>query len=285
MTDNRIFITWEQIQARTRELILERFGKKPFAYGVPRGGQPISALLLPVDSPDKAEVIVDDLCDSGATEARYKAAYPNTPFIALFDKRAEPELAGKWLVFPWEKEETEYGDAAEHFRRILQRFGFNTESEGLARTPERYIRFMETLLKKEEFNFTTFDSNGYDEMIVETGIPFYSLCEHHTLPFFGTASIGYIPNDRIAGLSKLPRTVQHFASGLQNQERLTQQIADFLVKKLGTNDVAVVVKARHLCMEMRGAKSAGTFTTTSTMLGVFRNNAAAKQEFLKFITI
>ena len=282
-TDNRVYITWEQVQARTRELITYRFNKVPFAYGVPRGGQPISALLLPVDSPDKAEVIVDDLCDSGATEAKYKALYPDTPFIALFDKRTEPDIAGKWLVFPWEKEEPEFGDATEHFRRILQRFGFNMESEGLARTPERYIRFMEGLLKKDEFNFTTFDSNGYDEMIVETGIPFYSLCEHHTLPFFGTACIGYIPKSRIAGLSKLPRTVQHFAGGLQNQERLTQQIADFLAQKLGTNDVAVVIKARHLCMEMRGAKSVGTSTTTSTMKGVFRTDDKCRAEFLQII--
>lgn len=215
--DNRLFISWNDIKDRAQRLIRAPYGPTVKVYGVPRGGQPIAAMFDPVDSPADADIIVDDLVDSGATKARFLALYPARPFIALFDKTLEPELAGRWLVFPWETSQEPFGDTEDNFRRILQRFGVDTTAEGLQKTPERYIRFMSSLFNKDNFNFTTFDANGYDEMIIEKNIPFYSLCEHHTLPFFGTAFVGYIPNGRIAGLSKLPRTVHHFAAGLQNQ--------------------------------------------------------------------
>ncbi len=284
LQDNRVLISWQDIKERSEIMIRAVYGKSVKVYGVPRGGQSIAALFNPVDHPGNAEIIVDDLIDSGATEQRFYNEFPGTPFVALFNKQTEPEFSGKWLVFPWETDEGVFQDAETNFTRILERVGVNVTTEGLAQTPKRYIKFLSDFLDTRDFNFTTFDSNGYDEMIVETDIPFYSLCEHHTLPFFGTVCVGYIPAGRIAGLSKIPRTVEKFASGLQNQERLTQQIADFLATNLGTENVAVVVKARHLCMEMRGAKSVGTSTTTSTMKGQFRTYDKCRAEFLKIIS-
>jgi len=108
-----------------------------------------------------------------------------------------------------------------------------------------------------------------NEMTVLRAVPFFSLCEHHLLPFVGTCTVGYVPSDRIVGLSKIPRIVHHYAKGLQNQERLAQQIADCLVERLKPKGVGVILHARHLCMEMRGVQIAGTVTTTSALRGVF----------------
>ena len=117
-------------------------------------------------------------------------------------------------------------------------------------------------------------------MIVERNITFYSMCEHHLLPFFGTATVAYIPDDKIIGLSKLARMVDHFSRRLQNQERVTTQIADFLQKELSPKGVGVVLNARHLCMEMRGIKKPNAVTTTSCLYGLFQTNPATRSEFL-----
>jgi GTP cyclohydrolase I len=131
-------------------------------------------------------------------------------------------------------------------------------------------------------NRAIFEEN-YNEMVVVKEIRFYSLCEHHLLPFFGTAHVAYIPNGKIIGLSKIPKLVDVYARRLQVQERLTQQIADTLQNKLNPLGVGVVIEARHLCMEMRGAKSQDSPTVTSAMLGAFRNSARTREEFLSFI--
>ena len=130
---------------------------------------------------------------------------------------------------------------------------------------------------------TEFDGEGYDQMILQTNIPFYSLCEHHLAPFFGAAHVAYIPNGRIVGLSKLARTVDKFACGFQNQERVTKQVAEYLMKHLQPLGVGVVIKAQHLCMAMRGVKKQGVDTTTSEMTGAFRDNSATRSEFLQLI--
>lgn len=170
-----------------------------------------------------------------------------------------------------------------HFQQILKYFGENPEREGLQDTPKRYIKFLTEFLKPKEFNFTTFDSEGLDEMIIQTNIPFYSLCEHHTAPFFGVANVAYIPNDKIVGLSKLARTVDLYANRLQNQERVTFQVANRLQKELNPLGVAVSLKAQHLCMSMRGVRKHDTWTITTKLLGVFQDNEGAKKEFLSFI--
>ena len=131
-----------------------------------------------------------------------------------------------------------------------------------------------------EFTMTTFKNDGYDEMIVEVDIPFYSLCEHHLAPFFGTATVAYIPGERIVGISKLCRTVDHFARRLQVQERMTGEIAHFLHKELKPQGVAVLLRARHMCQEMRGVRKTGVETVTSYLLGAFGNNAETREEFM-----
>jgi GTP cyclohydrolase I len=170
-----------------------------------------------------------------------------------------------------------------HFREILKALGENPNREGLADTPKRYIKFLREFLEPKEFNFTTFDSEGADEMIVQTGIPFYSLCEHHIAPFFGVASVAYIPNDKIVGLSKLARTVDLYANRFQNQERITTQIAERIQKELNPKGVGVHLKAQHLCMCMRGVKKHDTWTITSKLLGNFKSDEKVRSEFLRFI--
>lgn len=167
-------------------------------------------------------------------------------------------------------------------REILSKFD-DPEREGLKDTPRRYIAFLEEFLKSPKFKFTTFDAEGYDQMIIQTNIPFYSLCEHHLAPFFGYGSIAYIPAERIVGLSKLARVLDMFARRFQNQERLTKQTAEFLARELKPKGVAVVVRAQHLCMQMRGVKKHDAWTVTSELSGVLRENPSARNEFLGLI--
>jgi GTP cyclohydrolase I len=174
-------------------------------------------------------------------------------------------------------------EAEEHFKQILNYLGEDTTREGLIETPKRYIKFLKEFLEPKEFNFTTFDAEGTDEMIMQTNIPFYSLCEHHVAPFFGVAHVAYIPNKKIVGLSKLARAVDLYANRLQNQERITTQIAERLMAELAPQGVAVAMKAQHLCMCMRGVKKHDTWTTTSKMLGAFKEDHKARQEFLTLI--
>ena len=176
--------------------------------------------------------------------------------------------------------EREYLEQA--VREILSRID-NPDREGLQETPKRYIKFLNQFLNPPDFNFTTFTNEGTDEMIIVKDIPFYSLCEHHMAPFFGTGSIAYIPNDKIVGLSKLPRVLDMFARKLQNQERITTNVADYLMKHLAPKGVAVTLNARHMCMEMRGVQKSGCNTTTSAMLGVFKKELNCRNEYLNLI--
>ena len=171
-------------------------------------------------------------------------------------------------------------DVQKNIRAIIESLDDNPDREGLVDTPRRYEAFLEEFLSPDEFKPTVFTNEGYSEMIVERNITFYSMCEHHLLPFFGTATVAYIPDDKIIGLSKLARTVDHFSRRLQNQERVTTQIADFLQKELSPKGVGVVLNARHLCMEMRGIKKPNAVTTTSCLYGLFQTNPATRSEFL-----
>jgi len=171
-----------------------------------------------------------------------------------------------------------------HFKQILTHLGEDVNREGLKDTPKRYIKFMREFLEPKEFNFTSFNADGTDEMIIQTNIPFYSICEHHTAPFFGTADVAYIPNEKIVGLSKLARTVDLYANRFQNQERITTQIAERLRAELNPKGVAVHLKAQHLCMCMRGVKKHDTWTSTSKLLGAFKEDQKARSEFLNLIT-
>ncbi len=173
--------------------------------------------------------------------------------------------------------------------RMLAAFGEDPKREGLQRTPERVAKAYEELLAGYRtdpvalVNEALFEVE-YDEMVVVRDIEFYSLCEHHMLPFIGRAHVAYIPNGRVIGLSKIPRITDMFARRLQVQERMTRQIADFLNELLHPRGVAVVVEALHLCSMIRGVKKHDSRMTTSTMLGAFRTDLALRMEFLDNIS-
>lgn len=168
-------------------------------------------------------------------------------------------------------------------REILKAIGEDPTREGLLDTPKRFIKYLWDITHPEQFNFTTFQGEGMDQMIVQNNIPFYSTCEHHIATFKGLGAIAYIPNKKIVGLSKLARTLEYYSKGLQNQERITIQVADRLMKELKPKGVAVMLKAQHMCMEVRGVKKHDTWTTTSAMRGSFLKNSSVKEEFLKYI--
>lgn len=164
---------------------------------------------------------------------------------------------------------------------LLQALGADITAEGLRETPRRLAEAYAELLTPEPFDLTTFPNDGdYDELVVARSIPFHSLCEHHVLPFVGIAHVGYLPGERIIGLSKLARVVDHFARSLQVQERLTKQLCDWLEERLRPKGVGVVLEAEHLCMSLRGVQKPGARTLTSALYGAVRDDARTRQEFL-----
>lgn len=173
--------------------------------------------------------------------------------------------------------------------QLLKALGESPKRDGLVKTPERvakalafmtqgYHRDIDHLLNGALFSIE------YDEMVIVKDIDFFSMCEHHMLPFFGKCHVGYLPNKKVVGLSKIPRVVDAFARRFQVQERLTTQIAETLMHKLNAHGVAVVMEARHLCMMMRGVEKQNTIAVTSSMLGAFRTQEQTRLEFLKLIS-
>jgi GTP cyclohydrolase IA len=173
-------------------------------------------------------------------------------------------------------------DAAEEAARgLLLALGADLDAAGLQDTPGRIARAYAELLTPLPFNATTFPNDeGYDELVVVSGIPFQSLCMHHMLPFHGTAHVAYLPDERIIGLSKLGRVVDLFARDLQVQERLTTQVADWIDEKLAPRGVGVIIEAEHLCMSLRGVQKAGSRTVTSALRGSIKDDPRTRQEFL-----
>jgi len=167
---------------------------------------------------------------------------------------------------------------------LLDALGVERHSEALRETPRRVASTFAEMLAPEPFAATTFpNEGGYDELVVVSDIAFSSLCEHHLLPFVGVAHIGYLPADRIVGLSKLPRLVEHRARRLQVQERMTGEIADWLERTLSPGGVGVVVEATHMCMSLRGVRQPGAVTTTSALRGRLRDDPRTRHEFLDLI--
>ncbi len=174
----------------------------------------------------------------------------------------------------------DYDAATKAIFELLVALGRDPSSEHLSETPRRVVEAFAELLSPESFDLTTFPNDErYDELVLVRDIPFRSLCEHHLLPFHGVAHVGYLPAERILGLSKLARVVDHFAADLQTQERLTMQVAHYLDGHLRPKGVGVVIEADHLCMSLRGVRASGTRTLTSSLNGVLRDDARSRQEF------
>lgn len=281
---------------------LTKEGNKTLIAGIPRGGIP-AAYALAASYPQyfkvvglqDAEYLVDDLADTGKTRETYRKRF-RKPVMVLFTKRqAADEQEGlklygaavpphQWLVFPWEASEA--GSAEDIPIRLLQFIGEDPMREGLKDTPGRFIKAWKEWAAGYQIDpadiLKSFKDGAekIDEMIVVRDIAIYSHCEHHLAPFFGVAHVGYVPNGRIVGLSKIPKLVDAFASRLQVQERLTAQIADAMMEHLKCRGVGVVIECRHLCMESRGIRKAGTTTLTSVMRGVMMDKPEARAELM-----
>jgi GTP cyclohydrolase IA len=188
--------------------------------------------------------------------------------------RVAPDPAGVDLV-----------GAEQAARALLTALGCAVDGEAMAETPRRMVSAYAELLAPRSFDLTTFPNDEhYDELVLARSIPVQSLCEHHMLPFVGVAHVGYLPGERIVGLSKLARVVELFARRPQVQERLTKQIADWLRENLDPQGVGVVIEAEHSCMTLRGVRAAGATTVTSTLLGTMRSDSRSRAEFLALTT-
>jgi GTP cyclohydrolase I len=274
------------------------------AYGVPRGG--VSAAMAVhaaalgsgvkidlVSELQHADIVIDDIVDSGRTReltlAKARWTLKAEHFFALIDKTSPTFKADKsWYVFPWEGNES--ASVSDVFTRLLQFIGEDVTRGGLQETPARaakawqewcsgYTQDPADILKVFEDG-----AQDYDQMVTVRNIPIYSHCEHHLAPIIGTVDIGYIPNGKIVGLSKLSRLADIFSRRLQVQERLTCQIADALNDHLAPHGVGVVIKARHMCMESRGVRQQGHHTVTTALRGIMRNQPEARSEFLGGLT-
>jgi len=260
-------------------------------YPIPRGGVPAAFVLstvfkvIIVDTPDEADFFFDDIIDSGATKKKWCEQYPGKDFLALVDK-TDPSnpYNGKWIVFPWE------GDAEsgieDNIIRIIQYAGDDPTREGLQETPTRVAKALLHWFKGYDEDpkdiLKVFEDGGedYDQMVVVKDIPIYSKCEHHMADIFGTATVAYIPDGKIVGLSKLSRLVDIYARRLQVQERLTYQISKALEDNLNPKGVGVMIKARHMCMESRGICQQGHHTITTSLTGAFRDESETRSEFM-----
>lgn len=259
------------------------------AYPIPRGGIPAAYAvqqhhenLVLVDNPAQADCYIDDIIDSGATAARYT----DKPFFPLFNKKAEPDLP--WIVFPWEG--TVEASAEDIVVRLLQFLGEDSTREGLKETPARFLKAWRDYWGRgyrqnpaDIMKVFEDGAEGCNEMILVKSIPLFSHCEHHLAPIVGHAHVAYIPNGKIIGLSKIPRLVEIYARRLQVQERLGNQIADAMMEYLQPKGCAVLIEARHLCMESRGIERIGASTTTSALRGVFMDEPETRAEFFSMV--
>lgn len=288
---NKITFTQLQTLASAASMRIRKdFSKKPVkAFPIPRGGIPAALAigqhvpLTLVDNAEEADILIDDLVDSGATAEHWTSQFPGKPLYTLIDKRHEPEWG--WIVFPWEGNDT--GSFEDNIRRLLQYVGEDPAREGLHETPARVAKAWRHWCSgydknpSEVLKVFADGAEKYDQMVTVKDIPIYSHCEHHMAPIFGTVTISYIPNGKIVGLSKLSRLADMFARRLQVQERLTDQIADALFEHLEPLGVGVVIKARHMCMESRGVCQQGHHTITTALRGAMKDCETTRAEFLQ----
>lgn len=286
-----IALSWESCRLLAKQAVLTVLQNRPVAsvYGVPRGGC-IPAVLSGftiTEQPDEADVIIDDIIDSGRTQLKWRTRFPAKPFVALIDKLnpQDPFAKAGWISFPWEHAPDQ--EATDHVVRILEHIGEDPHREGLRGTPERVVKSWLKLFggyrqDPQAVLGTQFEGESYDQMVVLDNIEFFSTCEHHMQPFFGRAHVAYIPNKRVVGISKLARVVEVFARRLQIQERLTTQIAQAIEKALDPRGVGVVLEGQHFCMVCRGVEKQNSVMRTSTLLGAFRETQV-RAEFLTLI--
>lgn len=281
-------LTWDWVEAQLSafESLLHGGSKQQIVYGIPRGGMILAGFLknTPVtNNPADATIFLDDIIDSGATKERYLREYPNRLFIGLIDKTGINKNLKDWIQFPWESEEA----PEDAVIRLLQYLGEDPKREGLQETPKRVLKALTEMTRGYKLDPAAILEKDfhaeYDQMVWLKGIQFTSLCEHHMLPFVGTATIAYIPKGRVVGISKLARLVECFACRLQIQEKMTHEIAHALQTHLDPKGVGVIIKAHHSCMSCRGVKQPNTEMVTSCILGAISEDSSARNEFLRYV--
>ena len=265
-------------------------------FPVPRGGL-FPALILAglatpkhnlifkiVAKPEDADIIIDDILDTGATRNQYAEKYEYLPFFVMLDKNINQ--IKDFVIFPWEAANGE-SPAEDNIRRILQAIGEDPKREGLLETPKRVVKSWKEIYSGYNQDpaalLKTFTEGACDEMVILRDIEFYSNCEHHMQPFFGKAHVGYIPNGKVVGISKLARLVEVFARRLQIQERLTMQVTQALDEHLDPHGSACVIEAQHFCMKCRGVLKQNSIMVTSSLTRAFKNDHKTRDEFLKMI--
>lgn len=294
-------LTWREFHIKVAALagiLRQRGALFPLVWGVPTGGSIVAQVLAPLinatvaDEPAEGAgcLVVDDICDSGRTLERYAEEHctavlhvrPRTAHLPAY----YVEETEEWIVYPYERTDAADRGGEEIIARWLQWIGEDPRREGLRETPARVLRAWQELCAgyTMEPKLTAFE-DAADQVVVSRGIAFASLCEHHLLPFFGRVDIGYLPNGRILGLSKLSRVVDLYARRLQVQERMTQQIAEAIDRAVSPLGVGVVARGTHLCMMARGVRQQGSEMVTSCMLGRFREEAAARAELLTLLSV
>ena len=280
MPDEALKLSWEQV----RDLL--RLAPEGKVYGVPRGGQIVAGLLgRAVDTPEEADVIVDDIVDSGATRKAWEEK-TGKPFWALVDKVQNPDP--RWVVFPWEASPEQ--DVEQNVTRLLQYIGEDPKRQGLLDTPKRVIKALRDMTKgyaqdPKEILARVFSEENHDGIVILDHIEFVSMCEHHMMAFMGHAHIGYIPapGKGVVGISKLARLVDCFARRLQVQERMTAQIAQAIDDCLEPLGVVVMLEARHSCVCARGVGKQSSMMRTQQVRGVFMDKPEARAEFLSMV--
>lgn len=290
VTDTKVILEWTDVHQA-----LARYDSPEHRiYGVPRGGMIACAFLKNaevVTHPFYATHILDDIIDSGKTAERYKKEYPDLPFVALLNKKElGTKHQKKWVEFPWDTDHP--ADAHDVTTRFLQHIGEDPTRHGLIDTPKRVVKSWGELFCGYNTNPDDLlrlfeeepDEEGpFDEVILLREIECFSTCEHHTLPFFGRAHVAYLPGDKLLGVSKLARIVEMYSRRLQIQERIGKQVTRFLMEKVGAKGAACIIEASHLCMRMRGVSKQNSVMVTSSIRGVFRQDASARSELMNLI--
>jgi GTP cyclohydrolase I len=303
---NKLYYTWNNFYSDLQKIDINLL-KKSYNYisGVPRGGIPLATALsmitkLPQVSIKRAKeigpscLVCDDIIDSGKTRSKF----PKNDFLVLHcrpnktkDITFYDSIKEESIVYPWEEGTQEENGPTDSIIRLLEFIGEDLEREGLIETPKRVINSYAELFKgykqEPEKVFTTFDGSQIGGLIYLKDIEFYSFCEHHMLPFYGKAHIGYIPNGKVIGVSKLARLLDIYAHRLQIQERIGEQVTNSLMQNLNPIGAACIIEARHLCIACRGVKKQHSIMGYSSFKGVFLEDSfkgiAARNEFQTLI--
>lgn len=270
-------VTWDEVY---RRLAAAPDGR---LYGIPRGGAVVAGLTgRAVDRIEDADWIVDDVIDSGSTKHQHAG---DKPLWALYDSSRDG-IRDSELVFPWDRPLS--GANVDRLERVghelLDALGYDVSLPGLAETPRRWAQWwQEFLAPSSNRTDVSFSETVVGQLVLVSGVQTWSVCEHHLLPFQLDISIGYVPEGSVLGLSKFIRLINLVAHRLQLQERIVEELADALLQRTGSTDVAVLAKGRHLCMEIRGVRTAAITTSLATR-GQFGSNLQLRQDFLLLST-